>query len=195
MDCRKTGQLICRLRKEKGMTQKQLAELLMLSPKTVSKWECGSGCPDISLLPQLAELLGVGAEQLLQGRLNDSSFDGGNMKRIRFYRCAACGNVITGTGDAELICCGRKVTALQEQQMDDTHQLQLEDMDGEYYITLNHNMTKEHFIPFVAWASFDRVMLVRLYPEQDAELRMPLPRKGTLYVCCSRHGLFSRKIK
>ena len=118
------------------------------------------------------------------------------MKRIRFYRCAACGNVITGTGDAELICCGRKVTALQEQQMDDTHQLQLEDMDGEYYITLNHNMTKEHFIPFVAWASFDRVMLVRLYPEQGGELRIPQIRGGgKLYLCCSRDGLFEVPMK
>lgn len=195
MDCRKTGQLIAQLRKEKAMTQQQLAQILMLSPKTISKWETGAGCPDISLLPHLAQVLGVSAEQLLQGQLNLSDSDGGNMKRIKFYRCATCGNVLTGTGEAEVHCCGRRLTALPEQETDEAHQMVLEDMDGEYYITLSHSMTKEHFISFVAWASYDRVMLVRLYPEQNAELRMPLPRRGNLYVCCSKDGLFCYKIK
>ncbi len=194
MDCRKTGQLICRLRKEKGLTQKQLAEVLLLSPKTISKWECGSGCPDVSLLPQLAAVLGVGAEQLLQGQLQDSASNGGNMKKIRFYYCPLCGNVLTGTGEAEVICCGRKLAALPEQEMAGEHMAQVDDMDDEYYITLEHDMTKEHFIPFMAWAAYDRVMLVRMYPEQNAELRMPLPRRGNLYICCNQHGLFCKKL-
>ncbi len=194
MDCRKIGQLICKLRKEKGLTQKQLAELLRLSPKTISKWECGNGCPDVVILPQLADVLGIGTEQLLQGQLQDSIFSGGNMKKIRFYHCSSCGNVMTGTGEAEVICCGRKLMALTEQAMNDEHQIQIEDLDGEYYITLEHEMTKEHFVPFVAWAAYDRIMLVRMYPEQNAELRMPLLRRGTLYVYCSQHGLFSWKL-
>ncbi len=74
------------------------------------------------------------------------------------------------------------------------HETQLEDMDGEYYITMEHSMTKDHFISFVAWVANDRLMMVRMYPEQNAELRMPLPRRGTLYVCCSQHGLFCKKI-
>ena len=194
MDNVKTGQLICKLRKEKNMTQQQLADILMVSPKTISKWETGAGCPDISVLPQLAAELGVSAEQLLKGSLQPSLQDGGNMKRVKFYRCETCGNVLTGTGEAEIICCGRKLDALKVMPMDDAHTLQLEQLEDDYFITAAHDMIKEHFITFVAWASFDRVMLVRLYPEQNAELRMHLPRKGDLYVCCSKDGLFRQKL-
>ena len=59
MDCAKVGDVIRKLRKEKGMTQKQLAEKMNISDKAVSKWECGNGCPDISLLRELSEILGV----------------------------------------------------------------------------------------------------------------------------------------
>lgn len=69
MDCMKVGRLIARLRREKGMTQKEIADCLNLSDRTISKWECGSGCPDISLLNELAELFSVNVEQLLAGEL------------------------------------------------------------------------------------------------------------------------------
>ena len=48
MDCTKVGKLIAHLRKEKGMTQKNLADAIGVLNKTVSKWECGLGCPDLS---------------------------------------------------------------------------------------------------------------------------------------------------
>ena len=67
MDNEKIGQLIYTLRKEKGMTQKQLADALFLSDRTISKWERGIGCPDIALLPQLAALLEIPIENLLTG--------------------------------------------------------------------------------------------------------------------------------
>ena len=52
MDCSKIGKLIYNLRKEKDMTLKQIADLMNISDKTISKWERGLGCPDISLLPE-----------------------------------------------------------------------------------------------------------------------------------------------
>ena len=67
MDNEKIGQLIYTLRKEKNMTQKQLADALYLSDRTISKWERGIGCPDIALLPQLAALLEIPIENLLTG--------------------------------------------------------------------------------------------------------------------------------
>ena len=57
MDYAKIGALIRRLRRERGLTQGQLAEALGLSPKTVSKWERALGCPDVSLLPALSACL------------------------------------------------------------------------------------------------------------------------------------------
>ena len=59
MDNGKIGELIHRLRRERGLTQLQLAERLGVSDKAVSKWERGLGCPDVSLLPALSEAFGV----------------------------------------------------------------------------------------------------------------------------------------
>lgn len=194
MNNEQTGKLISALRKEKGYTQQQLADLLMVSPKTISKWETAAGCPDISIITELAEVLGVTAEQLLQGGQEPSIQNGGNMKRVKFYRCEECGNVLTGTGDATISCCGRKLLPLEMKPMDEMHTVHMEVLDDDYFVTLSHPMQKEHYISFVAWASYDRVMLVRLYPEQNAELHINLPRKGHLYVCCSKDGLFQKKL-
>lgn len=62
------AQFICELRKSKHMTQKQLAEKLNVTDKAVSKWERAAGCPDITILPQLAEELGVTVNELLDGK-------------------------------------------------------------------------------------------------------------------------------
>ena len=61
------GKRIARLRKEKGMSQENLAERIGVSAQAVSKWENDQSCPDISLLPRLTKLLGVTADELLTG--------------------------------------------------------------------------------------------------------------------------------
>ena len=188
------GTFICRLRKEKGYTQKQLAEKLNVSPKTVSKWETDAGYPDISMIATLAQLFEITAEQLLGAENKPTLQNGGNMKRVKFYYCESCGNVLTGTGTATISCCGRKLNPLEIQKMNDVHEVKIDYLDDDYFLQLSHEMEKDHFISFVAWASFDRVMIVRLYPEQNAELHMYLPRKGDLYVFCNKDGLFHRKL-
>ena len=190
----RVGRFLYTLRKEKGYTQKQLAERLNVSPKTISKWETGAGYPDISMITALAQLFEVTAEQLLLADFKPAVQNGGNMKRVKFYRCELCGNVLTGTGEAIVSCCGRKLQPLEVQPMDDAHEVKIEHLDDDYFLTLNHAMEKDHYISFVAWAGYDRVMLVRLYPEQNPELSMYMPRKGNLYVCCSKEGLFHRKL-
>ena len=67
MDTEKIGALIAKLRKEKGLTQKELANQLHITDRAVSKWERGLGCPDISLLDDLAKILGVSISSLLNG--------------------------------------------------------------------------------------------------------------------------------
>lgn len=193
MDCKKAGELIQSLRKEKGMTQKQLAHLLHLSDKTVSKWETGKGSPDISLLENLSEILGVNIGPILNGELNPNNMDGGNMKRIKFYVCPVCGNVLTATGQAEISCCGRKLEALEAKEADETHRPEVQIIEQDYYVTFDHPMTKEHYLTFAAWVSYDRVLLMRLYPEQAAEVRFPGSRRGQLYFYCSRHGFMTAK--
>lgn len=189
MNSEKTGKLILKLRKEKGMTQKQLADILHLSDKTISKWERGQGSPDISLLEALAKVMSINVEHLLQGDLDPNDTDGGNMKRIKFYVCPDCGNVLTATAPAEIACCGRKLSPLEVKAADEKHQPALEKIENDYYAVFNHPMTKDHYFAFAAWVTYDQVLLMRLYPEQAAELRFPQLKKGKLYLYCSRDGL------
>lgn len=68
MDAKEIGRFICSLRKSKGYTQSALAEMLGISNRTVSKWETGDGLPDISMLPELAKVLGVSVDEILSGK-------------------------------------------------------------------------------------------------------------------------------
>lgn len=193
MDCTKVGGLIFRLRKEKGLTQKQLADIMNISAKTVSKWECGMGCPDVSLLGKLSTVLEVNIEKILEGNLETNSEENGNMKKIKFYVCPDCGSIVTSSGKSEISCCGRKLSGLEAKQCDEKHNINVETIENDFYITFDHKMTKEHYISFIACVSFDRVMLVRLYPEQGGEVRFPKMYVGKLYFYCNKDGLYEKK--
>lgn len=190
MDCKKVGKLILSLRKEKRMTQKQLAEAMNVSDKTISKWERGLGCPDVSLLSGLSAVLGVNIEELLSGALSPNRADAGNMRKLEFYLCPRCGNVMTSTGKAEFSCCGRRLAPLVAKPHDAEHELGIETVEDDCYVTFAHDMTKAHYITFVAYVAYDRVLIVKLYPEQAAEARFPMLRGGKLYYCCNLHGLW-----
>jgi len=196
MSGKEMGALISKLRKERKMTQRDVAERLCVSPQAVSKWERGIGCPDVSFLPALSELFGVAVERLLAGDLNPAETDGGNMKRIKFYVCPDCGNILTATGGGELHCCGRKLEALKVKPADEEHIAAVQAIEEDWYVTFSHPMDKGHYFRFAAYVTMDRVLLVRLYPEQGGEFRIPQIRGGgKLYLCCSRDGLFEVKTK
>lgn len=194
MDARKIGSEIAELRKAKGWTQRQLAEQLHVTDKAISKWETGQGCPDISLLGALSEIMEVNLENLLEGDISPNERDGGNMKRMKFYVCPTCGTVLTATGQAEVTCCGRKLSALTARPADETHQPVVEIVENDYYMTFDHPMTKAHYLTFAAWVTYDQMLLMRLYPEQAAEVRFPKIKKGKLYVYCSQDGLWEVRL-
>lgn len=193
MNSEKIGQLLLKLRKEKGLTQKQLADTLFVSDKAVSKWERGLGVPDITLLNAISSVYQVNIEKILQGELESNCNDGGNMKKIKFYTCPTCGNITTATGNPEISCCGRKLTALKAQKSDNDHTIIVQKNDGDLFITFNHEMSKKHFINFIANVSYDRVLLVRLYPEQGGEIRIPHLNYGKLFFGCTNHGLWKHE--
>jgi len=196
MDGEKMGNLLCQLRKERNMTQRQVAEILNVSTQAVSKWERGQGCPDVGQLPALSKLFGVAMDCLLTGNLSPKERDGGNMRRIKFYVCPECGNILTATGGGELQCCGRKLEALEPQKADELHTVTVQEIEEDWYITFEHPMEKAHYIRFFAYVNMDRVLLVRLYPEQGGEIRIPQIRGGgRLYLCCSRDGLMEVPMK
>ena len=116
MDCSKVGALIRALREEAGLTQLQLAEKLGVSDRAVSKWECGRGAPDVTLLGALSAALKVNVEGLLAGELPGGAEEGGNMKKAKWYVCPACGGLTVSSGGAEVRCCGRPLGALEVQK-------------------------------------------------------------------------------
>ena len=77
---------------------------------------------------------------------------------------------------------------------DDEHWVNISEVEKDLYIEFNHAMTKEHYIGFVAYVGFDRILTVRLYPEQASAVRFPKLFKGKLYYCCNKHGLFEYRI-
>ncbi len=194
MDCEKTGKLIFNLRKEKAMTQKQLADVMNISDKAISKWERGLGCPDVSLLPELAQALGVNIEDILSGKIELNETVGGNMKKLKFFVCPQCNNLLTATGDANISCCGKKLEPLTAAKADENHMLTIEPMEDELFISSSHEMKKEHYLSFAAYVTGDRVSLIKQYPEWNMQFRLPKQGYGKLYFHCSKHGLFYQLI-
>ena len=192
MDQTKTGGLIRALRTQKGLTQKALAETVGVGDKAVSKWERGLGCPDVSLLPELSRVLGVGLETLLTGRLDANDQERGNMKKLNFYVCPDCGNLITAATEAGVSCCGRTLLPLEPQKPEDP--LSVEKIDDSWFVSSPHPMTKDHYISFVALLTGDTLFFRRLYPEWDLQTRIPAFGHGILLWYCTQHGLFRQII-
>ena len=189
-----TGATIKELRERRKMTQSELAETIGVSSKTVSKWETAKGLPDISLLQPLAQALGISVIELMNGEQITNKNISANMLRCKLYVCPVCGNIIHSTGNALISCCGIALPALEAEAADDAHQIAIEKVEDEHFITIPHSMTKEHFISFVAYVTTDRLQMVKFYPEGNAETRLQLRGRGYLYYYCNHHGLFQKKV-
>ena len=188
MEQTKIGELIRKIRKEKNMTQLQLAEKLCVSDKTISKWECGGGCPDLSMFGKLSEVLGIDTDSLVNGAYKEDSYVNG--KNISFHICPVCGNIIYQIGGAGISCCGHRLPALVPQEADEDGQLNVQRIENEYYISSAHEMTREHYISFIAFSSCDTLIIKKLYPEWNLETRLPCFARGRLFWYCTNHGLF-----
>lgn len=180
-----TAQLIRQRRRELQLTQAALAERIHVSAKAVSKWERGAGMPDVSIIPALSAVLGLSAESLLNGSIAANPPDGGNMKRIKFYQCPDCGNILTATGKAELSCCGRRLSPMTVQAADDAHRLTISDIETEKLLTWQHPMEKAHHLTFLAAVGYDCVHIVRLYAEGAQEHRVPRVPWAKYYCGCT----------
>ena len=190
-----TGAAIRALREQNNMTQAELAEKLFISDKTVSKWENGKGYPDISLLEPLAGVLGVSVAELLSGRTVSNANVSANMLRSRFYVCPVCGNVIHSMGEAVITCHGVTLAPAQPEESDERHKILIECVEDEYFVRIDHDMTKQHYISFVAALSPDRIQMVKLYPEGNAETRFTLRGVSRIDFYCNQDGLFSVNVR
>lgn len=194
MDTYITGSTIKNLREKKKITQAQLADILGVSSKAVSKWETAKGLPDITLIEPLAKALSVSVMELISGDTVINKNVSGNILRSKLYVCPVCNNVVSAVGDAVVSCCGITLPVLEAEETDENHQITIDNVENEQFITVNHEMTKQHFISFVCYVTSDRVQFVKFYPEGNAETRLNFRGSGYLYIYCNKHGLMKKKV-
>ena len=190
-----TGEVIRRLREGKGLTQEELAERIHVGGKAVSKWETGKGFPYVSLLEPLAQALGISVIELFSGDAVQNRNKAANMARSRMYVCPVCGNVILSAGEAVVSCCGITLPPQEAEAPDGQHSAEITVVEDEYFVSVRHPMTREHFISFLCALSDQGIQMVKLYPEGNAEARFKISRVQRLYAYCNRHGLFQIPLK
>ena len=191
VDQKEMGEMIRSLREKKGMTQLEMAEVLNLSDRTISKWETGRGYPDITFIEKIASLFSVSTGELLSGAEVNNRNISGNMMKTSFYVCPVCGNVIVSTGEAAVSCHGIALSKLEKNAVDDDHSVTVEVIEDEYFVSVNHPMTKGNYISFIAALSSDRVQMVKLYPEGNAEARVKMNGVREILFYSTTDGLYS----
>lgn len=189
-----TGAIIRQFRERENLTQTQLADKLLVSNKTISKWESGKGLPDISLLDPLAKALNVSLIELMSGYTVNNTNMAANMNLGSWYVCPVCKNVVHAMGDTIISCCGITLPKLEIEEDDTGHEMHIERSDGDFVVTVDHPMDKGHFICFAAYATENKLQVEKLYPESDALIRFPIMGHGKIFIFCNHHGLFMKKI-
>lgn len=185
-----TGAVIKELREKNKMTQLQLADKLGVSDKTVSKWETGKGYPDITLLESIADVFSVSVTELISGNTVQNSNVSANVLKSKFYICPICGNVIHSMGEVVVHCHGVLMTVAEPEETDEHHKMFIERVEDEYYVRIEHDMKKNHYISFVAAQSSNSLQMVKLYPEGNAEARFKIDGVKKILFYCNRDGLF-----
>jgi len=194
MDSEKIAYLLKSLRKEKNLTQKQVAEILNLSDKTISKWERAKGLPDISVLNEISHLYGINVNEILKGTVEESEINGGNMKNLKYYICPVCGSITLSTGNVSLSCCSRTITPVDARKAEPEEKLTVEVVEDEWFISSDHPMTKDNYISFVAFAKGESIQLIKQYPQWNLQLRIQKRGHGTLLWYDTEKGLLFQYI-
>jgi len=95
---------------------------------------------------------------------------------------------------ALISCCGITLPPIIAEEPDEDHLLHVDIVEDEYYVTIDHPMTKDHYISFLAAVLDERLQLVKLYPEAEAAARFKIGHVIRIYAYCNRHGLFQKKL-
>ena len=187
-----TGKIIKELREKEHLTQIELANIIGVSDKAVSKWETGKGLPDITLIEPLSKALKVSVIELMNGEYIINQNKASNMLKSNFSVCPICSNIIHTMGENIISCCGMNLPILEAENENDKHTIECKIIENEYYISIKHDMSKEHYISFIAYVANDRCEIVKLYPEQTAEARFLRRGKGLIYIYCNKDGLIKK---
>ena len=115
--------------------------------------------------------------------------DSMNLLRSAFYICPLCGTSIHATKGSSVTCCDEHLAPLQMQEPEGEHEIMVERIDGRRYVHLDHPMTKDHSIRWIALLTDDRLEMQQLYPEQDANASFTMHGHGLILTFCDVHGL------
>ncbi|MCR5731390.1 MAG: helix-turn-helix domain-containing protein [Sphaerochaetaceae bacterium] len=190
-----TGTLIKKLREQRKLTQLQLAEKLNVTDKAISKWETGRGYPDISFIEPLSSALGVSIAELFSGNDVVNTNRNFNMLNVKAHVCPICGNFIMSPGEAVISCCGLNLSPLEAEEECELDNVGLEKIEDEYYVKIDHEMSKNHYISFITAIRDDGYDIKKLYPEGEASAYFKIRGTRFLYYYCNRHGLFKVSLK
>lgn len=185
-----TGAVIRKLREKNHFTQAELAERLQVSDKTISKWETAKGYPDVSLLEPIAATFGISLTELISGNAIENRNVSANMIRSHFYVCPLCGNVIHSMGELSVSCHGVQLLPAEAESVDEQHSIVIECIEDEYFVQIAHEMSKEHYISFLAAVSSDSIQMVKLYQEGAAQGRFKIRGVKKIYAYCNKDGLY-----
>lgn len=188
------NEMLKKIRKQQKITQLQLAEILNVSDKAISKWETGRGFPDVTMIRKLADALNVSVIELLSGKQISNTNTCSNMLNSKIYTCPTCGNIIHTTGEAVISCCGKQLSIIKVNNVNEEHNMDIEKIENELYIKINHIMNKDHFISFVTYITSSSFEIVKFYPEMNAETRFRIKGHGSILAYCTKDGPFMIKI-
>lgn len=161
----------------------------------MSKWETAKGYPDISLIEPIAKAFDISVTELLSGNAVSNMNVSANMMQSKFYVCPVCGNIIHSMGEAVIQCHGVQLLPAVAESYDDKHKISIEWVEDEYFVRIEHDMKKEHYISFIAALSSDKLQMVKLYPEGNPEARVKINGVRRIYFYCNQDGLFFADIK
>ena len=175
-----TGKIIKELRESKNLTQKQLGEIISVSDKTISKWETEKGLPDITLIEPLSAALGISVAELLSGENIINKNRAGNIKRMKFYVCPVCGNIITAMGEGAFSCCGISLPALSPEAAPEDS-FEIERPENDIFVRFSHPMTKEDYISFAAYISYNGIQIKKLIRSRKRKSVFPSPGRERFF--------------
>lgn len=182
--------LIRTKREEMKLTQKDLANMINVSEKTISKWENKKGMPDISILPNLAKALGLSVSELISGKCETNNNKSANLLKANFYVCPICGNVINSVGEASIHCCGVKLIKEEAEMIKGICDI----TKDEIIVSIYSKMIKGDYISFISYVTNDKINIVKLYPEQEATTTFIKMGHGLIYYYDILNGLFCEKV-
>lgn len=114
------------------------------------------------------------------------------MKRVKFYRCPTCGNLVTSFKEIEMSCCGNKlIFAESRTTSEEKYNPVIKEFDGQYFVSFNHPMTKEDYIAHVITVQYDRILVINLFAQQEAIVTLPQIGGVKMFLMTNKGELFN----